>query len=124
MVTMQSPISDRSMEYERFRLLLTQTAKDDLDSIVNYMAVDLASPKAAASFIDKVLSTADNICIFPESGSRVDNDFLKNANIRFKVIGNYTLYYLPDFTNKTCTILRVVYGGRNLNGIINNLNQL
>ena len=59
----------------------------------------------------------EEACLFPESGFPVVNRFLSNVNIRRKLIGNYTMYYLPDFVNEQILVLRVVYSKRNIEGV-------
>lgn len=38
----------------KFRYKLTQKADADLDDIVSYIAAELANPKAASDFVDKL----------------------------------------------------------------------
>lgn len=71
---------------------MTKRAESDLD--------DLANPQAASDFVDKLQDNIEEIRDFPESGSRVDNEFLQVENIRKKLIGNYIMYYLPDTEEK------------------------
>lgn len=37
-----------------YKLLITELAHQDLDSIVSYIAVQLTNPKAAGDFLDEV----------------------------------------------------------------------
>ncbi len=102
---------------------LTQKAEADLDDIVGYIAVELSNPKAASDFVDKLQATIEEVRSFPESGSLVVNEFVPNTEVRKKLIGNYIMYYLPDFTEKMIFVLRIVYGRRNLDEILRQINQ-
>lgn len=97
---------------------LTQKADDDLDGIVEYIAVKLANSKAASDFMDKLQEVIEEARNFPESGFLVDNEFVSDIQIRKKLVGNYILYYLPDFTNKMIFVLRIVYGRQNIDEIL------
>jgi len=101
---------------------LTQKASTDLDDIIAYMAVDLANPKAASDFMDKVEAAIDEARSFPESGPRADNEYLPEPAVRKKYIGHYILYYLPDASKKLIYILRIIYSRRNLDEILWELN--
>lgn len=101
---------------------LTQKANDDLDDIVSYIAVELANPKAASDFLDKLKGAIEEARSFPESGSFIINEFVPSMEIRKKLIGNYIMYYLPDFTKKQNLVLRIVYGRRNTDEILRQLN--
>lgn len=61
----------------KFGYQLTKRAKSDLDGIVSYIAIDLANPQAASDFVDKLQDNIEEARVFPESGSLVDNEFLK-----------------------------------------------
>lgn len=101
---------------------LTQKADADLDDIVSYIAVELSNPKAASDFVDKLQGTIEEVRGFPESGSIVVNEFVPNMQIRKKPVGNYMIYYLPDSTEKMIFILRIVYGRRNMDEILRQIN--
>jgi plasmid stabilization system protein ParE len=93
----------------------------DLDGIISYIVVDLANPKAASDFVDKLQMTIEEIQSFPESGVQVVNEYLPNSDVRKKIIDNYILYYLPDYKAKINFILRIVYGGQNTDEVIMHL---
>lgn len=101
---------------------LTQKADADLDDIVGYIAVELANPKAASDFMDKLQGAIEEVRSFPESGSLVSNEFVPNMEIRKKLVDNYIMYYLPDSDKKMIFILRIVYGRRNMDEILRQMN--
>lgn len=55
---------------------LTQKADADLDDIIGYITIELANPKAASDFLDKLQETIEETRVFPESGSLVSNEYL------------------------------------------------
>ena len=97
---------------------LTQKADADLDDIVGYIAVELATPKAASDFLDKLQGAIEEARSFPESGSFVANEFVPNTEVRKKLVGNYIMYYLPDSDEKMIFVLRIIYGRRNMDEIL------
>lgn len=101
---------------------LTQKADADLDSIVGYIAVELSNPKAASDFVEELQAAIEETRLFPESGFPVMNEFVQNTEVRKKQIDNYVMYYLPDLTEKTIVVLRIVYGRRNMDEILRKLN--
>lgn len=101
---------------------LTQKADADLDDIVEYIAVELANPTAASDFVDKLQGAIEEARFFPESGSLVINEFIPNAEVRKKLVGNYIMYYLPDPDEKMIFVLRIVYSRRNIDDILRKLN--
>ena len=68
--------------------------------------------------MDNLQDAIDEICAFPQSGSLVVNEFLPEIEIRKKLVDNYIMYYLPDFTEKLIFMLRIVYVRRNMDEIL------
>lgn len=101
---------------------LTHKADAYLDDIVGYIAVELANPTAASDFMDKLQDAIEEARSFPESGSLVINEFVPNAEVRKKQVDNYIMYYLPDSDEKMIFILRIVYGRRNMDEILRQIN--
>ena len=98
-----------------------KTDDDVLDGIVSYIAVELSNPQAASDFVDKLGKVIDEIRSFPESGSYVNNEFLSDTEIRKKLIGSYIMYYLPVKEEKMIYVVRIVYGKRNMEEILREL---
>lgn len=89
-----------------------------MDSIIDYIAVELSNPKAASDFADNFQLAIEEARSFPESGSLVVNEYLPDIRIRKKIIGNYVMYYLPSSAKKMVYVLRITYGRRNMDEIL------
>ena len=100
-----------------FSYRFTASAEADLDETLNYIAVQLHNTKAASDFADKLTKSINDVCLFPENGSLVKNEYLPNTNVRKKHVGNYIMYYLPDFSESIILILRLVYSRRDITQI-------
>ena len=105
----------------KYQYRLSQKAEADLDGIVSYIAVELSNPQAASDFVDKLGKVIDEIRSFPESGSYVNNEFLSDTDIRKKLISSYIMYYLPVKEEKMIYVVRIVYGKRNMEEILREL---
>lgn len=77
----------------KFRALMTQKAKSDLEGIVDYMTKEMSNPQVASNFLDEMQKAMDELCAFPESGAPVVNDFLPTADMRKRMIGHYVVFY-------------------------------
>ena len=105
----------------KYNYQFTQKAEADLDDIILYIARELSNPKVASDFMNKLQKVIEETRTFPNSGTLVVNDFLPDKEIRKKLVGNYVLYYFANFEEKTIYILRVVYGRRNMDEILRQL---
>lgn len=109
------------MGYKTYDFLLTQTALQDLDEILEYISVQLLNPDAAVGFADAFESKIDDLCRTPELGRPVDNEFVRRDDIRLAHVKNYLVYYIADNDNETITVLRVVLNKRNQDDIVKEL---
>jgi len=93
-------------------------AEIDLDSTLDYIEYELFNPKAAADLATKLNNKIDHIRDFPLSGRVVENEYVIGQNLRQIFIGNYIVFYKPDEETKTIIIVRIVYGGQNIDEIL------
>ena len=89
-----------------------------MDEIVSYIAVQLGNPQAAGGFLDQLQDVINEARSFPESGALVINEFLPCKAIRRKIVGKYITYYLSNEKEQMIDVLRILYGRRNLDEIL------
>jgi plasmid stabilization system protein ParE len=105
----------------KFRHEWTERAADDLRKLVGYLAKELANPTSASHFMDALEHEIETLCAFPESGARVNNEFLPDVPVRKTNLDQYIIYYLVDVEGEKIIVLRIVYGRRDLSEILRNL---
>ena len=101
-----------------FSYRFTDKAEQDLDEILRYISVDLVNPTAAQNLGRKVFEKIDMVRTFPESGASIDNEFLADKTVRKLSVDNYVIYYKAHYEEKVISIIRIVYGKRNLDEIL------
>ena len=69
--------------------------------------------EAAIKLLNKINEKFDSIALFPKSASLLNNDYVKNKNIRKLLIDNYIAFYEVDDINKEIRIIRIIYGMQN-----------
>jgi len=84
----------------------TNTAKDDLQGIWDYIAHD--SVFYADKFISELLSAADMLEVFPEMGRHIPE--IEDPNAREIIHGSYRIMYLVS--GETLFITQVTHGAR------------
>lgn len=87
-------------------------AESDLRAIYEYIAFSLESPLNAAaqlSRLEKMIISLDNL---PNRFTTFKN------NIRFVPVDNYLVFYTVDEKDKSVSVIRVMYGKRNIENII------
>ena len=106
----------------KFSLSMTETAVNDLDDILEYIANTLANPLAVKNLYDELSEAFQSVVVFPDAGAPVNNPTVLLNGVRKLFVKNYTVYYLPDYECEKVHILRIVYSHRDTDEIIRNLN--
>ena len=101
-----------------FKVKYTEQASEDITGIIEYISYELCSPKAAEKIYkgvsDKIGLLRDNPYLFP----LYHDEKLSAEGYRFAVVGNYLIFYVIDNSNSAVTIVRILYGRRNIPAII------
>ena len=101
---------------------MTETAVNDLDDILNYIANTLSNAPAAKNLYYKLNEAFQSVVVFPDPGAPVNNPAVLLDGFRKLFVKNYFVYYLPDYECEKVHILRIVYSHRDVDEIIRNLN--
>ena len=92
----------------------TDSAHLDLQNIYNYIAYVLLEPSIAQKQTDRIMDTADSLNNMPFRHRLCDYEPWRSRGWRFVPIDNYLIFYLPDESQNTVFIMRVMYGGRDI----------
>ena len=95
-----------------YKIDISELAHNDLDRIVSYIAVNLASPMAATNFLDEVEKCYDYLKHNPYMYAKCQNMRLEKEGYRKIPIKNYLLIYKIVEEYKTINILRFFYGAQ------------
>ncbi|MBR1534765.1 MAG: type II toxin-antitoxin system RelE/ParE family toxin [Ruminococcus sp.] len=101
-----------------YNLVITNDANDELDKIVDYIAVNLQNPKAASDFLDQVESSYDLLIDNPRIYQLCDYPTFKEKQYRKVVINNYIMIYKIDETTDIVNVMHFFYGKRDYYNMI------
>ncbi len=96
----------------------TEKAAQDLDEILHYITEELDNSIAAKNLGRKIFEKIDTVRCFPESGTPVENEFLADKTVRKLIVDHYIIYYKAHHDEKMISVIRIVYGKRNLDEIL------
>ena len=99
------------MSYE---VTLTPEAKRDLLEIYRYIAVDLQSEQNARGQLDRLEERILKLNEMPERFRVYDKEPWRSRNLRIMPVDHYLVFYIPDHQQQTVTVIRVMYGGRDI----------
>ncbi len=99
------------MNYE---IKLTPKAKHDLRGIFEYIAFHLQSVQNAANQLDRLEQGIASLARMPERFRAYEKEPWRSRNLRIMPVDRYLVFYIPDKEKKDITVLRVMYGGRDI----------
>jgi len=96
-----------------YNVIMTHSARDDLNGISLYIAKELKEPAAAKKLIGKIREAVLNLKEMPTRHSVVSDKNLAIKGIRKIVVDNYLVFYVIFEEEKAVAIVRILYGRRN-----------
>lgn len=97
-----------------YQVALTLQAQADLREIFRYIAVDLQSPQNAMGQLARLEQAITSLDRMPERFRLYNNPKWRERNLCIMPVDHYLVFYIPDHDRATVTILRVMYGGRDV----------
>jgi toxin ParE1/3/4 len=103
---------------KRFHVEYSPEAVDDLRAIYSYIAFPLKERNTASGQVDRIRREIRTLNEMPERYALVDWEPWSSMGMRRLPTGNYVVFYLVDPANRLVSIVRIFYGGRDIESII------
>ena len=97
----------------------TEDAEQDLQSIFDYISDVLLEPVTAANQTNRIMDAANSLDHMPLRYRLYDKEPWRSRGLRVMPADNYLVFYLPDEIKKTVAIIRIMYGGRDIDKHLN-----
>ncbi len=97
-----------------YSVVLTSRAQDDLREIFQYIAYGLQSRQNAAGQLSRLEKEIASLAQMPERFRVYDKAKWRKQNLRVMPVDNYLVFYIPTHDDRKVTVLRIIYGGRNV----------
>lgn len=97
-----------------YSIVVSPPAKDDLRKIFSYIAFELQSVPNATKQIDRLEKAIASLNTMPERFRAFDDPTWRKRNLRIMPVDNYLVFYIPTHDDSTVTVLRIMYGGRDI----------
>ncbi len=98
----------------KYEVCISDRAEQDLRGIFEYISFTLLAPENANSQLTRLEIAIKKLESFPERGRCYDKEPWKSRNLRVLPVDHYCVFYIPDKENMTVTVIRVIYGGRDI----------
>ncbi len=107
----------------KYEVRLTHSAEEDLKNIYSYIAYEIGSPEAAAAQLSRL---EKNICELDEMTERFrlyEKEPWHSRGMRIMPVDNYLVFYITDTELNIVNIVRVMYGGRDIDAQLKRLSK-
>lgn len=102
----------------KYKVSLSQKAKNDLIGIYRHIADVLLSPINAEKQLDRLYDSISSLDEMPERFRIYDIEKWHGRNLRVMPVNNYLVFYVPDPDKQNVTVVRILYGGQDVNDLL------
>ena len=104
------------MNYE---VVLSAQAEMDLRGIYEYIAFTLLAPENAIGQLKRMEEAMFSLEQYPLRYKAYEKEPWHSRGLRVLPIDNYVVLYIPNEETKVVTVIRVMYGGRDIRKELN-----
>ena len=101
-----------------YQIIYSPESLDDLRAIYSYIAFEKLSPQNAESQVNRIRKAIRSFDLFPEGHTTVEWEPWASMGMRFLPVDSFIVYYLVDNDEGKVSIVRIFYGGRDVEYII------
>ena len=95
---------------EKYEIKVSKKAKEDLSNIVLYIKNKLKEPNIAKKYAKIMKEKIKTLEYSPRKFAIIDDDTIKDLNIRKLVIKNYIAFYRVNEDKRIVNVERILYG--------------
>ncbi len=97
-----------------YNIEITDQANHDIRSIYEYIAYELLSPTNASGQLDRIQKCIMSLDYMPERYRFFDREPWRSRELHIVRVDSYCIFYIVDDERMTIYIMRVMYGGRDI----------
>lgn len=94
-----------------YNIKITDQADNDIRNIYEYIAYELQSPENASGQLDRIEQCIMSLDRMPERFRLYAREPWKSRDLHIVPVDNYCVLYIVDNGDMTVSIMRVMYGG-------------
>ena len=102
----------------KYDVVLSEEAENDIRGIFEYIAFTLLSLENAAGQIGRIEDQILKLDEMPYRFPLMRKEPWRSRGLRFLPVDNYLVFYIPDDSLARVTVIRVLYGARSIDNLI------
>ena len=99
---------------ETYTIKYSTKAINDLRDIYSYIAFNLQAPETSAKMVRQIRNSIKELDFMPERNPILDWEPWNSLNTHKMHVGNYLVFYIVDPLQSSVSIVRIVYGKRDI----------
>ncbi len=96
------------------KIKITDQAEIDIRKIYEYIAYELLAPEIASGQLERIEKCIMSLDYMPERFKFYDREPWKSRGLHMVAVDNYCVFYIVDNSDMTVSVMRVMYGGRDI----------
>ncbi len=106
---------------KQYNVVYAPLALEDMESIYRYIALHLQAQPTAQKQINRIRQKIADLSIMPTKYAKVDWEPWFSMSIRRMTIDHYLVFYRVEEENELVTVIRILYGGRDIETLVKDL---
>ena len=106
----------------KYKVLLTNEAGLDLRDIYEYIAFTLLEPGIAVRQLERIEEAIRSLDEMPYRFKEFQDEPWHSRGLRQMPVDSFIVFYISNCEDKIVTIIRVMYGGRDIDEQLRNTN--
>lgn len=97
-----------------YQVILSDAANRDLRNIFEYIFYELKAPQSASGMLDKLEKAVLSLEEMPNRHKVIEREPWLSRKVKLMPVGNYVVIYFVDDNKYEVNIMRIIYGGRDI----------
>lgn len=98
----------------KWTVVYSDHARRDLRGIYEYIALRLCVPDTAENQTERIMKEIRSLREMPLRYRVYEEEPWHSQGLRILPVDNYLVFYLPDEESHTVSVIRIMYGGRDI----------
>ena len=97
-----------------YKIIYTEESEQDLVNVYRYIAMNLLMPETAKKQIDRIMNAIKGLDELSLRHKLYQDEPWHSKGLRVLLVDSYLVFYIVIEEEKTVAIVRIMYGGRNI----------
>ena len=98
----------------KWKVVYTKGAEQNLRDIYEYIAFTLLEPDTAAGQAERIMEAIAKLDHMPLRFQEYEHEPWRSKGLRYVPVDHYVVFYYPNEAHQVVSIMRIMYGGRDV----------